>query len=129
MPLWPLVALFFLKLSLAQSYVSSTIKWQPYHPKYLSADAAKFYTYRSDAIVSAPLSHLPWHRQQLQTRGKSIKLYIRKFSRTPFPQKHIWFITGGPGCSTDGVERALSVKLPDAAIYLMDNRGLEQSEA
>ena len=110
-------------------YFTSTIGWQSYSPKFLKPEAASFYQFRWEAHVPVPLSHLPWHRQRDETRGKSIQVYIRKFSQTPYPKRHVWFITGGPGCSTDGVERALSTQLPDTAIYLMDNRGLEASEA
>jgi hypothetical protein len=121
--------LSILLLSVSAKYFTSNISWKIYSPKYLKSDAASFYQFRWEALVPVPLSHLPWHRQGEETRGLSINVYIRKFSQTPYPKKHVWFITGGPGCATDGVERALSVQLPDTAVYLMDNRGLEGSEA
>lgn len=115
--------------SVKTHYLDSKIKWETYRPKYLSASASKFYSYRFHAYIPVPLSHLPYHRQDPSTRGKSLLVYVRKFSHDPFPKKHIWFITGGPGCATDGIERAMMIENPDAAIYIMDNRGLENSEA
>ncbi len=120
--------LFLFDISFAM-YFTSKINWQPYSPKFLSPETTSFYRFRWEATIPVPLSHLPWHRQGEETRGKSITLYVRKFSQTPYPTRHVWFITGGPGCSTDGVERALSTHLTDTAVYLMDNRGLEASEA
>lgn len=102
----------------------SLIKWERYDPAHLKESMRAFYKYNSYSYIAVPQVHE-------SAGGDSdvgiFHIYVRKFSATPHPENHIWMISGGPGCSTSGVERALSVQLPNTAVYIMDTRGLGHS--
>lgn len=97
------------------------IQWRDYDPKFLESPTREFYTNSWDALIPVPQIHSD------DSTGKVFHLYVRKFSRELRARKHLWLISGGPGSSTSGIERALNTQLPDTAIYLMDNRGLGHS--
>lgn len=112
------------------------IQWKKYTETQLQAGIKEFYTESWDAEIEVPMQRSKANNQmqikdvdnnESENLKKKIKIYVRKFSHTKKVTRHLWLISGGPGSSTSGIERALNVKLPDTAIYLMDNRGLGRS--
>ena len=124
---------FFIFIFFLIQTADSAIKWKKYTETQLQSGIKEFYTESWDAEIEVPMQR----SKQMQTYDidndeseslkKNIKIYVRKFSHTEKVTRHLWLISGGPGSSTSGIERALSVKLLDTAIYLMDNRGLGRS--
>lgn len=103
---------------------TDSINWQKYEAKSMRPTIRDYYKYSWDTKVSVPKKH-SGNKEDTET----FQIYIRKFSRNKIVTKHLWLISGGPGSSTSGIEKALNVMLPDTAIYLMDNRGLGESHA
>lgn len=99
------------------------IKWNKYDAPLMKPVVRGYYKYAWDTKIAVPRTHtVPGNPERFE-------IYVRKFSRIEDAKKHLWLISGGPGSSTSGIEKALTVMLPDTAIYLMDNRGLGQSHA
>ena len=104
------------------------IEWKTYYAKHLKTSTREFYKEAFDAMIPVPMQHVPATTTTNQNEPGHFNIYVRRFSDGgPKVKRHLWLIPGGPGCSTSGVERALSVQLPDTAIYIMDNRGLGHS--
>ena len=102
---------------------SDIIKWKKYDAKFMKPTVRDYYKYSWDTKITVPRTHSD------DTETGTFEIYVRKFSHVEMAKKHLWLVSGGPGSSTSGIERALSVMLPDTAIYIMDNRGLGESHA
>ena len=103
------------------SMVYGHIQWKNYDGRYLKPRTREFYKYSWDVYIPVPQQH------SLRD-SPTFDIYVRKFSSTrEKTSNHLWLISGGPGSSTSGIERALSVQLTDTTIYIMDNRGLGHS--
>lgn len=100
------------------------INWRKYDAKSMKPAIRNYYKYAWDTKISVPQVH-----SEPKANEKTFDIYVRKFSSNKTATKHLWLISGGPGSSTSGIERALDVMLPDTAIYLMDNRGLGESHS
>ena len=117
--LCPLSVIFYVLFFDVVAY--GLIQWKEYDGKHLKPATREFYRYAWDMYISVPRKHS-------DTSSPVFDIYVRKFSATPErTRKHLWLISGGPGSSTSGIERALTVKLMDTTIYIMDNRGLGHS--
>lgn len=117
-----LIFLHTIILNFINALETDLIYWIKYDAKFMKPAARDFYKYTWDAIITVPQS-----RSHTSSDKDTFEIYVRKFSRVENVKKHLWLISGGPGSSTSGIEKALSVLLPDTAIYLMDNRGLGRS--
>lgn len=131
MLMWCFIYLFIIIIFLSFNVsvviaVDTPIKWRPYVPKHLKPQLKDFYTETWDAMIEVPLEH-PNEFNDFQESEKHFQIYVRRFSHVRSAKKHLWLISGGPGSSTSGIERALSIRLPDTAVYIMDNRGLGHS--
>lgn len=100
---------------------AEVIRWNNYDGKFLKPNTRAFYRHAWDVYLPVP--------QNYSIPDSSIfNIYVRKFSPSrERTRNHLWLISGGPGSSTSGIERALSVQLADTTIYIMDNRGLGHS--
>lgn len=109
------------------------ISWKPYEAKHLKPAMREYYRFAMDAMIPVPQSHATIETSEDESVSDPVytpkfDIYVRKFSRSNHrTRKHLWLISGGPGSSTSGIERALSVQLADTTIYIMDNRGLGHS--
>lgn len=130
---------FFFKFSIfyliVRAETDAGIQWKRYPATHLKAGIKDFYKETWDAEIEVPMHHYSVYKKETNkdmdmdsiVLNKKLKIYVRKFSHEMKAKKHLWLISGGPGSSSSGIERALNVKLPDTAIYLMDNRGLDRS--
>lgn len=128
--IFPVFAVIFLfSFRSCSDAIDESIEWRPYSPRHLKVQLKNFYTFTWDAMIQVPLEHPNKYNEYRQTEdaNKSFQIYVRRFSRVRDAKKHLWLISGGPGSSTSGIERALNILLPDTAIYIMDNRGLGHS--
>ena len=105
----------------ADTVFNEAIQWEDYDGRHLKPNTKEFYRYSWDSYIPIPRRHsLP--------KSSTFDIYVRKFSPTrERTRRHLWLISGGPGSSTSGIERALTVKMADTTIYIMDNRGLGHS--
>ena len=118
------ILIFLIEKNYADKISSGLINWKKYDAKSMKATTRDYYKYSWDTKITVPRKH-----SETEENTETFEIYVRKFSRNKTSTKHLWLISGGPGSSTSGIEKALSVMLPDTAIYLMDNRGLGESQA
>lgn len=112
----------FAFLLIDASNAKEFIDWKEYDAKHMKSTVREYYRYAMDARIRVPQRH------KYSKDPKYFDLYVRKFSRSEQrTRRHLWLLSGGPGTSTSGIERALNVQLPDTTIYIMDNRGLGHS--
>lgn len=119
-----IIFLFSISNNFVDAVSSGLINWKKYDAKSMQATTRDYYKYCWDTKITVPRKH-----SELEKNKETFEIYVRKFSRNKTSTKHLWLISGGPGSSTSGIEKALTVMLPDTAIYLMDNRGLGESHA
>lgn len=117
--------LIFLFENVVDTFETDLINWRRYDAKSMKPTIRDYYKYSWDTKIAVPRRHSDYEKEDTET----FDIYVRKFSRNKTAMKHLWLISGGPGSSTSGIEKALNVMLPDTAIYLMDNRGLGESHA
>ena len=113
---------------MARGAVAGGIEWQPYAAPLLPPEMRGFFRHTHEAYVDVPMCYAPAEMQAEGVRGRTFRLYVRRFSPTATPARHIWHVTGGPGVSSDGIERVLGTRFDDLAIYIMDPRGLDRSQ-
>jgi len=110
------------------NFASCEIKWQKYDAPYLAPEMRAYFKFTSEAYVRVPMCYESLDLQSEATRHKTFEIYIRRFCPTTSPARHIWYIAGGPGISSDNVEKSIRTKFDDLAIYIMDPRGLDRSQ-
>ena len=126
-----LLILTFFKDARVISCSSTTIHWNPYEATHLKPSVREYYKNTQYAMIPVPQIHddNPSDVQDEEGTTGTFNVYVRKFSRSEKrTRKHLWLISGGPGSSTSGIERALNLNLFDTTIYIMDNRGLGHSQ-
>lgn len=103
------------------------IDWKVYDAKHLKPSIREYYKCAMDARIRVPQRHGDATRNENDS-VPAFDLYVRKFSRSARrTHRHLWLISGGPGSSTSGIERALNLQISDTTIYIMDSRGLGHS--